>query len=404
MTMTAVYQPAVWAALSLLALLPRRTSGTSSGAQVDAADFTIDMSTSSVTKFTVEDGTVVPMSPAVGFRCAAIPLTAALGLEPGATIPAAQIVGHGPRFEDSIRDHVHHMDAFACSGDAKDYTGTSSCTDPFDVPECGPFIAVYDKGAEDYRYPDDVGMAIGAGTGVTWILLQTHYLMTEKPHDLRTMPSIGNSGFHLEFHVGGTPRPHNARFLGIMDEMMNVPADAEAHEYTVPSSKLQSFLAHDVAQYGNLTVFAAHLHAHDDCDGFYMHARDADAAAAAAWEEFGRIAPYGGYGPDQTVKNFGPDSAVGRRITLRGKEELRIKCTWRAPHPRLAYGTDNGQEMCGPILLYYPTDVTIPQKSIAYAGYSSGVGETSTDRQNTVSANLRSSNKFKQASAIVAAE
>ena len=54
-------------------------------------------------------------------------------------------------------------------GKPRDYTSTEFCGDPFEVPECGPFIAVYDKGAGDFKYPDDVGLSIGEGTGYTWL-------------------------------------------------------------------------------------------------------------------------------------------------------------------------------------------------------------------------------------------
>ena len=264
----------------------------------------------------------------------------------------------------------HHMDAFACSGAPTDYTGMSHCTNTFDVSECGPWVAVYDKGAGDYRLPDDVGLAIGEGTGFTWILLQTHYLMTEEPKDLSTLSSIGNSGFKLWLQVGGTQRTNNARFLGIIDMTMDVPKDAAEHAYSVPAQTLQSFIQHDLDRFGNVTVFAGRLHAHDHCDGLYVDVRrqDPDTPTPSPWDAVAALAPYGVCNNNQTVQDFGPTSAVGPGVALRGGEELRVRCTWRAPHPRLPYGTDLGQEMCGAMLLYHPTDAAAAQDKMAYEG------------------------------------
>lgn len=371
----AVHHPRA-ALLPFLARLPHATSAApppGEGASPPAAgagDFTIDLSTSSARRF----GDATLDSPGVGFRCAAVPLARALGLDPGAAIPPAQITGFGPRFEEGtgVEEIVHHMDVFGCKGEPRDYTGTYSCSDPFMVPECHAFVAVYDKGAGDYHYPDDVGVAVGEGTGYTWFLIQTHYLSLDESKDLTSLASVGNSGFKVWFNVGEAQRPHNARFLGIMDESMNVPADAEEHAYTTPESDLQSFLQHDLDAFGNLTVFGGHLHAHDHCTGFYLDVRRRDAASRewAPWDAFGRIVPYGGYGPDQTIQDFGAaaTNAADRRVELRGGEEIRVRCTWRTPHPPLPYGIHNGEEMCGPILLYYPTDAAAEQKSVAYTG------------------------------------
>jgi len=380
-------------ALPLLVLLRHSASATAPSegpSPPSGVDFTVDMSTSRARRFgedTLQFGTR-----SVGYRCAAIPIDRALGLDPGAAIPPAQITGFGPRFEDGTgaEDIVHHMDVFACKGEPKDYTGMSGCSDPFNLPECGPFVTVYDKGAGDYHFPDDVGVAVGEGTGATWFLIQTHYLMEKEPQDLTTLTSIGNSGFKMWFQVGGAQRPHNARFAGIMDETLQVPETTQEYAYKVPETSLQPFLQHDLDTFGNLTVFAGHLHAHDHCSGFYMYLRRRDERQEwAQWDQFSSIAPYGGYGANQTMQDFGPASNTGERIELRGGEELRIRCTWRNPHPYLGYGTDNGEEMCGPILMYYPTDHTKSQKSIVYTGphrelgswrRSAGVIEGATER------------------------
>ena len=321
-----------------------------------------------------EDPLFVENDPSVGYRCSSILMSELIGADPEQT--PAQIVGWAPRFDNgklgvastNMKPYIHHMDLFACSGKPVDYTETFECGDPFAVPECGPFISVYDKGAGDYALPENVGISIGKGTGYTWALLQIHYLATASPHDLRTI-TPGESGFKLWIQSGRVQREHNARFMAMMDTKMKVPPSVRKTEYTVDRRTINSFIADDLKEFGSLTIFGGHLHAHDLCTRFELKVRN---GSRGPFTTFAEISHYGGYGKNQTTKTFATDKDldVSQTVELTGNQEVSIGCEWKRHSTTVVYGTGLGEEMCGPVLMYYPTLIssTVNQNSAAFFG------------------------------------
>ena len=115
---------------------------------------------------------------------------------------------------------------------------------------------------------------------------------TESLEDITKKEKVDNSGYRLELLVAykqSDLRKKNARAIVIMDTDLNIPPLQEAFEYsyTLGSKVLGDLLAHDIALNGEkarsstnasaekthlaltlqnmkpLTLFAAHLHAHD---------------------------------------------------------------------------------------------------------------------------------------------
>ena len=77
------------------------------------------------------------------------------------------------------------------------------------------------------------------------------------------------------------------------------------------------------------------------------------------------IAPYGGYGPDQTMHLMREVAPPGAAKAVRRGDELRISCVFntstRARSTR--FGVNRGDEMCGPLLMYTPSDPNLPEKA-----------------------------------------
>ena len=113
-------------------------------------------------------------------------------------------------------------------------------------------------------------------------------------------------------------------------------------------------IAHDAAKYGALSVFAAHLHAHDSCTRFVV--ATSGGAEAETLGVLAAIETYTGYGANQTFMHLEPEGRRERR--LRPGDSLTIECTFDTTmrSTMTEYGVGHGEEMCGPLLIYYPTD------------------------------------------------
>ena len=105
-----------------------------------------------------------------------------------------------------------------------------------------------------------------------------------------------------------------------------------------------------------------HLHAHDTC-----RARLARAAAArrGAAETVLEIAPYGGYSPNQTMHLMRVVAAPGASTAVRRGDELRVSCVFNTLSRTRStrFGVNRGDEMCGPLLMYTPSDPNLPEKT-----------------------------------------
>eukprot|EP00808_Paulinella_micropora_P014389 g59967.t1 len=251
---------------------------------------------------------------------------------------------------------VHHATLFLCPSPpfrdrAHAESGHACAVLPWSV--CRGYAAVYDKGADTYKYPPEAGMWLRPDGPFPFLLLQVHYLF---PQDLLTLPEeqwpIDGSGIQLQ--VAATERAHS-RMLALIDTSLDIPrasnkSSSYEFSYSISPEQLLSLIRHDYDKYGEkgpgLELLAAHLHAHHTCTGIRA--------------EFGgqllvQIWPYHGYGRDQT---FLP---LAKGTMLSPRAPLTVTCRFRPdPDRNTPFGVGPGQEMCGLILIYSPSEPQPP--------------------------------------------
>lgn len=107
-----------------------------------------------------------------------------------------------------------------------------------------------------------------------------------------------------------------------------------------------------------------HLHAHDTCSRTAL-ARGRGGAPRGAAETVLEIAPYGGYGPNQTMHLMRDVAAPGAATAVRRGDELRVSCVFNTLSRTRStrFGVNRGDEMCGPLLMYTPSDPNLPEKT-----------------------------------------
>eukprot|EP00051_Salpingoeca_urceolata_P011287 m.139622 g.139622 ORF g.139622 m.139622 type:complete len:536 (-) comp17063_c1_seq3:122-1729(-) len=321
------------------ALQPRLASSTTQDAE---RQFTLELTMSNTFE--------APL-PRVAFLCQQFDL---------GSLVDAQVI----KFRGIVFDHeddkgtfqvVHHIDLFLCTDElGNKFSRPDHCEhdDGWLGPgeACYPLLAAHDRGAAAFLLPDGVGLRVGPqGTPYARVVMQVHYLF----------PSNRNA-FDLEdtttAEITVTPdlRPNDAAAVALLDFDLKVPTNNADFKYSFscPASYLETLLEQDLdATTDGLTFFATHLHAH--AHGKQLYAELIRNGSVIG--EYGRIDNYGGYGPDQTVQLLSTDAPK----FLRG-DSLKAVCHFdsRGLSSPLVYGVEEGEEMCGFVLFYYPHDAS----------------------------------------------
>jgi len=116
-----------------------------------------------------------------------------------------------------------------------------------------------------------------------------------------------------------------------------------------------------------VTILAVHLHAHDSAKRMKLSVESplGDKYIVKYIDE------YGGYGTDQ---NF---FLLNNRVRVRKEDSIVVDCTFDTSKIKndVYYGTNHNEEMCGPILMYYPKKVL--GADLDQTGYFSGIHSNS---------------------------
>lgn len=159
------------------------------------------------------------------------------------------------------------------------------------------------------------------------------------------------SGFSLTLST--VLRPHNIGTMAFIDEMMVLPGGQERYEHvvTLPSATLGKALASDFDKYKEIKILAVHLHSHNFSTGLWLeHHRGGKKIG-----EYGRLVPFHGYGPDQSFQ-----LADVNALPLQKGDELEFHCVYDTrkvdAQSNIQYGVSHGDEMCGPVIMFYPHD------------------------------------------------
>lgn len=224
-------------------------------------------------------------------------------------------------------------------------------------------VYAYDRDANPFYFPKDVGVRLGPGSPYTRLVQEWHYLIPKAGIKHRFTD-------HTRFRLLLTSRlrPHNAAMLGMMNMSMRLPAgqDRYHHSFVCPASKVKLMLKNDWAkEQGKVQPFAVHLHAHTNGKKlWWQHLRNGKVIG-----EYGRFNHYGGYGPHQSFmhlhntknpKSIQGDFTPGDGASLQKSDSLRINCEFDTTGFKniVKYGTNHGEEMCGFLMMYYPHDWT----------------------------------------------
>ena len=293
-----------------------------------------------------------------GFVCKPYALSELLGVDHSHTdshlVSIEPVVTNIPAY-GSI---VHHMDIFACQHSVmQEYKDLKNrrqhsrwCShDSFLDTSCKRLLWVYDRGAKRFELPKNVGMLFGPSSGFDSLVLQMHYLLPKKFIIGQDQPLIDSSGFELVFDH--TLRKKDAAIIGFLDFTINVPPGENAYVFTnhIDSMSLATMVSSDFLEYGKIIPFAVHLHAHDHTIAVRLeHYR-----GSHKLKTYDYLKPFHGYGDDQTFRHLPKD---GVEPILPG-DSLSFICTFSNPASALrpiVYGVSHGDEMCAPILMYYP--------------------------------------------------
>lgn len=249
-----------------------------------------------------------------------------------------KVDAHIIEFEPVASKLVHHMDVFECSEKVVDeYAALKTrkhqsnwCTyDMFLESSCKKIIMIYDKGADGFKYPPDVGILVGPSSGFSHVLLQIHYLLPESG----ASPILDESGFNIVLDT--QLRQRDARMFALCAaSTLHVPKGKPKHAFSTPLDKrlLERHLPKD-----SIRPFAIHLHAHNFATAISL---------TISGKVFAEINPFHGYGPDQTFFYVNEESFSTADVVL-----TCVYNSTAATHA-IEHGISNGDEMCGFALLY----------------------------------------------------
>ena len=137
--------------------------------------------------------------------------------------------------------------------------------------------------------------------------------------------------------------------FGFLDMSINVPVGQEAFRFEnhISSVELAKIVSADLLAHKELRPFAVHLHAHDHATSVRLtHYRGGKELSTYA-----QLVPFHGYGTDQTFVAL-PESAE----SIKAGDSLTFECVFNSTSSKrpLRYGVSHGDEMCAPVVLYYP--------------------------------------------------
>jgi hypothetical protein len=253
---------------------------------------------------------------------------------------------------------VHHMDLFACQDSPiEEYQALSPMqqntwcmSDSFLKSSCHQMMWAYDKGADAFDFPHDVGMLLGPSSGIDSIVIQIHYLLPEN-YEPDGIGFKDVSGFRL--FMEPAHRPYDVGMFGFLEADMIIPSGKESFEFRahLNSEKLVSLISVDMQAHGKVYPIAVHLHGHEHLIGARLeHYRGNELIGT-----YGDITPYHGYGHDQTFLTLGSPEDHDIEPLLES-DSLTFVCTYNSSMLtfNMHYGVSHGDEMCGPLVLYYP--------------------------------------------------
>ena len=258
-----------------------------------------------------------------------------------------------PLISAAATDFVHHMDIFGCVGGSGIVGASESpvsrrwCThDEFLHRKCKQLLWAYDKGASKFTMPKQYGMLLGPSSGFDHVLLQIHYLLPDGYQPGKDAPLHDSSGFRL--WVTPTLRPLSAGTLAVLDSTMSIPAKVTDYVVRVHASNIEiaRHISPSLQLRKNLTIVAAHLHAHDHAKSVALeHFRGGQLV-----DTYISMPNFTGYGPNQTFLPVSPTAPL-----FRLGDSLAIKCTFdNRAQSDISYGVSHGDEMCGFLVLYAP--------------------------------------------------
>ena len=285
-----------------------------------------------------------------GFRCHAYDLRPALNED----VHVVKIKPVVSALSD-LADVVHHMDIFTCQQKIEtsfpaDWSKRNDwcAMEEFISKEksCIQMIWAYDRGALTYKFPSDTGIRLGPSVGFTHLLLQIHYLLPKGYVVGQGDGFLDSSGFDI---YTGKPRNVDSHLFGFLDQGLLLPPKKSKYKFSVhlSSMDLAKLVGPDLAHFGEIQPFAVHLHAHDHGKALWLeHFRDGTKIG-----EYASIDPFHGYGADQTFIHV-PKNAP----PLRPGDSLTFHCIFdtRDTSHAINYGVSHGDEMCAPLVLYYP--------------------------------------------------
>ena len=310
-------------------------------------------------------------NPLVGFACS-------FDRIPGAQTQTYHVKSFTPKLSNP--EATHHVTVFACNaqrmhkkfGTTKGtFYGANECgTWPFYGEPDSPCLEVawaYDKGAGTFSYPTGFGYKVGKGTAFDVLLTQVHYLY---PKNKPVKMWNDDTGAIMQLDPY-RPSVVDAGVLTIMKTSMVLKPgqDETVVHYSVgPENQVYAHHLKDDFTNGEeenfgVTLLAAHLHAHDLAKKFKLSVE----SPSGHRNVVKYIENYGGYGKDQDF------FVLANRARVRREDRIVIECTFDTSKitQQVKYGTNHDEEMCGPILMYYPKKVT--SSDLDQSGYFSGI-------------------------------
>ena len=310
-------------------------------------------------------------NPLVGFACS-------FDRIPGAQTQTYHVKSFTPKLSNP--EATHHVTVFACNaqrmhkkfGTTKGtFYGANECgTWPFYGEPDSPCLEVawaYDKGAGTFSYPTGFGYKVGKGTAFDVLLTQVHYLY---PKNKPVKMWNDDTGAIMQLDPY-RPSVVDAGVLTIMKTSMVLkPGQDETVVHYSVGPENQVYAHHLKDDFANgeeenfgVTLLAAHLHAHDLAKKFKLSVE----SPSGHRNVVKYIENYGGYGKDQDF------FVLANRARVRREDRIVIECTFDTSKitQQVKYGTNHDEEMCGPILMYYPKKVT--SSDLDQSGYFSGI-------------------------------